>query len=121
MFGENSRVSFYYFFSWMLQFNACEDYCFVALNELKTSIKENVTSVSLIFLARCKTKPYQKSNGKNFCGYAVKVALNWQQAFDYCKISGGRLPEVYNLKDNVNILQQKVNTGPCFIKKFPLN
>ena len=76
-----------------------------------------MTSVSLIFLARCKTKPYQKSNGKNFCGYAVKVALNWQQAFDYCKISGGRLPEVYNLKDNVNILQQKVNTGPCFIKK----
>ena len=71
------------------------------------------------FLARCKTKPYQKSDGKNFCGYALKASLNWQQASDYCKISGGRLPEVYNLKDNLGIVQQKVIAKYIFLGHFP--
>ena len=70
----------------------------------------------LAFSAPCETKPYLKSDGKYFCGFTVKSSLNWQQADDACKTRGGRLPEVYNFNDNVDIMKQRVSSRRQYLR-----
>jgi hypothetical protein len=60
------------------------------------------------FPALCTSSTYKKSTGHYFCGFVIKDSLTWYQAADACKMRGGRLPEVYNKYDNIDILKSKV-------------
>jgi hypothetical protein len=59
--------------------------------------------------APCATKIYQKSDGNYYCGFIIKDSLNWYQADDICKRRGGKLPEVYDEDNNMEILKFKVS------------
>ena len=41
--------------------------------------------------------------------------MNWQQADDACKTKGGRLPEVYDFSDNLDIMKQRVNAVEAIV------
>jgi hypothetical protein len=56
----------------------------------------------------CSTPTYQKANGDYYCAFAIRDVLNWFQADDACQSKGGRLPEIYTLKENMDILKLKV-------------
>jgi hypothetical protein len=51
---------------------------------------------------------YQKANGDYFCGFIIKDDLTWYQADEKCRSRGGRLPEIYSIYENIDLLQFKV-------------
>jgi hypothetical protein len=59
--------------------------------------------------APCTTKTYQKTNGDYFCAFIVQDNLNWFQADDACKIRGARLPEISDVRENIDILKFRVS------------
>jgi hypothetical protein len=39
----------------------------------------------------------------------LKEGLTWNQADEACRMSGGRLPEITSIKENIDILKLRVN------------